>query len=91
MLNKYKYKILLIKYLKLLKPKLAKTITIDIKTLIKKSSKELIFINNNKILKPPINAPIIILINLVFLLSIKDTPKRSKKSKKKLSIIIKSI
>ena len=56
----------------------------------KKSCKEVIFTNKNKILKLPINEPKIILKNLVFLLSNKDTLIKSKKSKVKFKSNTKS-
>ena len=78
---------LFIKYLISLYPNDIKIISIDIITLYKNSSNEVIFINKLNKLTPPINEPIISLCILVFRLSMYDTEKRSKKSKKKLIII----
>lgn len=90
MLVKYKYTKLLKKYFKFLKPKDINTINTEIKTLNKNNPKELKLINNDIILTAPNKAPKSNLINLAFLFNIKDVPKSSKKSKKKLSKIIKS-
>lgn len=90
MLDKYKYTKLLKKYFKSLKPKDINTINTEIKTLSKSNPKESKFRNNDNMLTPPNNAPKSNLINLVFLFNIKDVHKSNKKSKKKLSKIIKS-
>lgn len=90
MLVKYKYTKLLKKYLKFLNPNDTNTINIEISILIMNKLKELRFINNDNILIPPTTAPSSILNNLAFLFNINDVDKSNKKSKKKLSKIIKS-
>lgn len=90
MLDKYKYTKLLKKYFKSLNPNDINTINTEIKTLSKNNPNESKFINNDNMLTPPNNAPKSNLINLVFLFNIKDVHKSNKKSKKKLSKIIKS-
>ena len=77
-------------YLKSLKPNDIKIIKIDINTLKINKVNELKLKNKDSMLKPPINAPNNILINLAFLFKIRETLSSSKKSKKKLSKIIKS-
>lgn len=90
MLTKYKYTKLLNKYLKLLKEKVTTTIITEINTLNKNNVNELKFINNDKILTPPIRAPKNTLFKLTFLFNIMETENNKIKSKKKFNKIIKS-